>query len=186
MVIFPTDTVFGLGSNPTLEDAVLRCYEIKQRPIEKQVPVLFSDMQGVEEFVEFDSSSRKLAKAFWPGKLSIVLTVKNKALPLKLIGESKTLAVRIPAHECCRKLLASAGGSLVGTSANPSGHPPFSDPNDGGLLEFSQKVDFFIRDFCSGDGIPSTIVDMTKPGMFQILRQGAVSGEAIRRLIGED
>jgi L-threonylcarbamoyladenylate synthase len=186
VAIFPTDTVFGLGSNPRSRDGLTRCFEIKQRPLEKQVPVLFSDMRAVEEFVEFPPSALKLAETFWPGKLSIVLPVKKAGLPVELIGESKTLAVRIPNHECCRKLIASSGGSLIGTSANPSGHPPFSDPDDRELLEFSERADFFLRGNCSGGGAPSTVVGFTNSGELQILRQGAVSEEAISTLIRKD
>jgi L-threonylcarbamoyladenylate synthase len=178
VAIFPTDTVFGLGSNPRLKDAVVRCYQIKERPREKQVPVLFSEMQKAEEFVEFDYTSRKLAQTFWPGKLSIVLPVKKRDLPKELTGESKTLAVRIPDHDCCRRLIASSGGSLIGTSANSSGHPPFTNAEDRDLIEFAKKVDFFIRGPCS-EGSPSTVVEISQSGQVQILRKGAISEEAI-------
>ena len=186
VAIFPTDTVFGLGSNPRLKDAILRCYELKERPREKQVPVLFSDMRMVEEFVEFDNSSRKLAQTFWPGKLSIVLPVKKRDLPEELTGESKTLAVRIPDHDCCRRLISNSGGSLIGTSANYSGHPSFTNAEDRELLDFAKNVDFFIQGPSSPDGSPSTVVEISESGQVQILRKGAIPEEAILASMGKN
>jgi L-threonylcarbamoyladenylate synthase len=179
VVIFPTDTVFGLGSNPRLRDAVLRCFEIKGRLKEKQLPVLFSEIRFVEEFVEFNDASANLAEKFWPGKLSLVLPVKNIGLPFELIGDSGSLAVRVPNHDCCRKLIASCGGSLIGTSANISGSSPFTDPQDEDLANLAEKADFFVSGECSLEGKSSTVVDMTEPGTFRILREGAIPNDEI-------
>jgi L-threonylcarbamoyladenylate synthase len=181
VAIFPTDTVFGLGSNPRLREAILRCTEIKGRQKEKQLPVLFSDYHFAEEFVEFDAASKNLAMKFWPGKLSIVLPTKDVGLPSELFGESRSLAVRIPNHDCCRRLIASCGGSLIGTSANFSGKPPPNDPQDKDLVKLAELADFFIIGECGREGKPSTVVDMTESGVIRILRHGAVPDDMILR-----
>jgi L-threonylcarbamoyladenylate synthase len=186
IVIFPTDTVFGLGSNPRLRQAIQRCYEIKKRPLEKQIPVLFSEITAVAKFVEFNGTGLRLAKEFWPGKLSIILPAKDVGLPEELVGQSKTLAVRIPNHPCCRRLIASCGGSLIGTSANFSGADPFTNPDEKGLVELSSYADFFVIGKCSEDRKSSTVVDITNPSQIKILREGAISSEAIIHSIGKN
>jgi L-threonylcarbamoyladenylate synthase len=186
VVVFPTDTVFGLGSNPKVAESILRCYAIKERDREKQVPVLFSHMSFVREVVEFNPQSEKLAQRFWPGKLSIVLPARAANLPKELVGESNTIAVRIPNHSCCRRLIASCGGSLIGTSANLSGSPSFTDSRDKALHEFAERADFFVQGRCSEDGTPSTVVDMRNPNQVNIVRRGAISADAILSSIGKN
>jgi L-threonylcarbamoyladenylate synthase len=186
VVVFPTDTVFGLGSNPKVAEAILRCYAIKKRDREKQVPVLLSHMSFARELVKFNPQSEKLAQTFWPGKLSIVLPARAVNLPKELVGESNTIAVRIPKHWCCKRLIASCGGSLIGTSANLSGSPAFTDSNDKALRDFAGRADFFVQGRCSDDGTPSTVVDMSKPNQVNIVRQGAISADAILSSIGKN
>lgn len=183
-VVFPTDTVYGLGSNPLLEKAIEACFRLKEREETKPMPVLFSDISSITKFVEFDSSAESLAKEYWPGGLTLVLKVKKGvAIPERLVRNG-LLAVRIPDNFCCLELIRACGGSLIGTSANRSGDDPFTDSNDEGLQRFASNCDYFLRGKCSGK-IPSTVLLIDTKDKVKILREGAVSRKDIIRQLGK-
>ena len=119
--------------------------------------------------------ARSIADGFWPGQVSLVLPVKRAILPEELLGRDHTLAVRVPNHECCVRLITSCGNSLVGTSANVSGTSPFVDPDDPLLLEFARKADYFVKGICGKSRLPSTILDLSRRDRISIIREGAVS-----------
>jgi L-threonylcarbamoyladenylate synthase len=179
-VIFPTDTVYGLGTNPWSVDGVRRCYEIKKRDKGKKMPVLVSDFRAASQLVKFGVKSKSLAAAFWPGKLTIILRAENSTLPQELVGPERTLAVRIPNHECCLKLISACGGGLIGTSANVSGEEPFTNPFDPKLTELSSSADYFVAGSCgASSGLSSTIVDATDENSLKIIREGAISASTV-------
>lgn len=179
LVVFPTDTVYGVGSSPLSEAGISRCFRIKLRKIEKKVPVLFSSLAEASEFVSFNELARLIAKEFWPGKVSLILPVKRIGLPPELVGEDQTLAVRVPNHACCQRLIADSGGSLIGTSANLSGQPPSTDPDDSSLFEFAKNADYFVKGPCGNDRLPSTVLDLSKDRRIAIVREGAVPRQMI-------
>ena len=121
LIVYPTDTVYGLGCDPFDARAVHRLFEAKGRA-SKPVPVLCSTEARADALVELSPRARKLAKENWPGALTIVAPLK-KALPVELTQGASTLGVRVPAHEGCRRLISQCGGWLTGTSANLSGGP---------------------------------------------------------------
>ena len=121
LIVYPTDTVYGLGCDPFDARAVHRLFEAKGRA-SKPVPVLCSTEARADALVELSPRARKLAKENWPGALTIVAPLK-KALPVELTQGASTLGVRVPAHEGCRRLISQCGGWLTGTSANLSGRP---------------------------------------------------------------
>jgi L-threonylcarbamoyladenylate synthase len=179
VVIFPTDTVYGLGSNPYSPKGTKNCFEIKRRDSSKHMPVLISNIEMGSHLVHFGEKSRSLAKHFWPGKLTIILQVKESTLPQELIGDERTLAVRVPNHECCLRLISSCGGALIGTSANISGESPFTNPRDPSLLDLAKKADFFVAGKCGEGGLSSTIVDASKDDSIRIAREGAIPGDRV-------
>jgi L-threonylcarbamoyladenylate synthase len=178
-VVFPTDTVYGLGSNPRSPEGARKCFVLKGRQTGKPMPVLFSSIEPMIEFVKVDHLSRSLGERFWPGALTIVLPLREGALlaPEVTCGGG-TLAARIPNHRCCLFLISSCGGSLIGTSANVSGEPPPTDPEDPKLLGFSKVADYFIKGPCGEANMASTVVDMTN-SQPRILREGAISKEEL-------
>jgi len=121
LIVYPTDTVYGLGCDPFDARAVHRLFEAKGRA-SKPVPVLCSTEARADALVELSPRARKLAKENWPGALTIVAPLK-KALPVELTQGASPLGVRVPAHEGCRRLISQCGGWLTGTSANLSGRP---------------------------------------------------------------
>ncbi|MGI0091626.1 MAG: L-threonylcarbamoyladenylate synthase [Nitrososphaerales archaeon] len=180
LVVFPTDTVFGVGSSPMSRAGVSRCFEIKKRKMEKKLPILFRTKTAAERFVVFNKISKQIARKFWPGQLTMILPMKqNIIIPEPLITQDRTLAIRIPDHDCCRKLISACGGSLIGTSANFSGDSPFVDPSDSALLEFAKNADYLVKGSCGGRKLPSTILDLSNEGHIKVVREGAISKKQI-------
>jgi len=121
VIVYPTDTVYGLGCDPRRSSAVERLCRIKGREL-KPLPVLCDSFQSAARLVSFNDRSEALARSFWPGALTIVLPLKME-LPEAVHAGSGTLGVRVPDSAGCVRLIAACGGLLVGTSANKSGRP---------------------------------------------------------------
>ena len=177
--MFPTDTVFGVGTVPTSEEGILRLFGIKKRNLEKKLPILFSSLEDVCKFVDVDERARNLANAFWPGQVTMILPAKSRVVPSVLLGQEDTLAVRVPKNECCLRLISACGRSLIGTSANFSGSNSCYDPDQPELLKFAEHADYFVKGKCGGNTLPSTIIDLSTPDTFSIVREGAISKNAI-------
>jgi len=177
IVIFPTDTVYGLGCNPYNHDAVLSLYEIKKRKKTKPFPVIGYSKKELEKIAEFNSLEEKIAEKFWPGPITLILKIKDKEIQKSLDLEGK-IAVRVPNNQCILALLKECK-LLVGTSANISGTGPFNDPKECGknLSGYDLLIDGGI---ISGQG-ESTIVEIENNDV-KILRKGNVSEEMIKDL----
>jgi L-threonylcarbamoyladenylate synthase len=121
LVVYPTDTVYGLGCDPFSERAVQRLFEAKGRA-SKPVPVLCSSLQKATELVELSARAVELTRGLWPGALTIVAPLKRR-MPLLLSQGTGNLGVRVPAHPETLMLISACGGWLTGTSANLSGQP---------------------------------------------------------------
>jgi len=128
IVVFPTDTVYGLGCNPYNHDAVQSIYEIKKRKKTKPFPVIGYSKKELEKIAEFNSLEEKIAEKFWPGPITLILKIKDKEIQKSLDLEGK-IAVRVPNNQCVLALLKECK-LLVGTSANISGTAPFNDPKE--------------------------------------------------------
>jgi len=177
VVVFPTDTVYGLGCNPYNHEAVLSLYEIKKRKKTKPFPVIGYSKKELEKIVEFNSLEEKIADKFWPGPITLILKIKDKEIQKSLDLEGK-IAVRVPNNQCILALLKECK-LLVGTSANISGTGPFNDPKECGknLSGYDLLIDGGI---ISGQG-ESTIVEIENNDV-KILRKGNVSEEMIKEL----
>ena len=177
IVVFPTDTVYGLGCNPYNHDAVLSLYEIKKRKKTKSFPVLGYSKKELEKIAEFNSLEEKIAEKFWPGPITLILKIKDKEIQKSLDLEGK-IAVRVPNNQCVLALLKECK-LLVGTSANISGTGPFNDPKECGknLSGYDLLIDGGI---ISSQG-ESTIVEIENNDV-KILRKGNVSEEMIKEL----
>jgi len=177
IVIFPTDTVYGLGCNPYNHNAVLSLYEIKKRKKTKPFPVIGYSKKELEKIAEFNSLEEKIAEKFWPGPITLILKIKDKEIQKSLDLEGK-IAVRVPNNQCILALLKECK-LLVGTSANISGTDPFNDPKECGknLSGYDLLIDGGI---ISSKG-ESTIVEIENNDI-KILRKGSVSEEMIKEL----
>ncbi|MBI3841085.1 MAG: threonylcarbamoyl-AMP synthase [Thaumarchaeota archaeon] len=119
LIVFPTDTVYGLGCDPMNGSAVQKLFEVKGRA-SKPIPLLCESLQKASELVELSPIARGLAKKFWPGALTVVAPLKLP-VPFPLHQGSGTLGVRVPGGRLCLELIRECGGWLTGTSANLSG-----------------------------------------------------------------
>lgn len=181
LIAFPTDTVYGLAADFRNENAIARLFEAKGRDMNKAIAVLVGDVEQLEAVTtDFSPCAQRLAARFWPGALTMVVT-KRPELP-GLLSVLPTIGVRIPDHSFALHLLR-AGGPLAVTSANRSGA---ENPLTAGevMEQLEGRVDLVLDGGRCQGGVPSTVVDCTIPDA-KILRQGAISAEAIREILGE-
>ena len=118
VVIFPTETFYGLGADPRSTEGVRSVFRLKRRPRDQPLPWIAADRSQVEEVCRLPAEAGALADRYWPGPLTLVLP---------LVADSAgTAAVRVSSHPAARALAAALGHPVVSTSANPSGQPPFT------------------------------------------------------------
>ena len=177
IIVFPTDTVYGLGCNPYNHDSVLSLYEIKKREKTKPFPVLGYSKEELEKIAEFSPLETKVAEKFWPGAITLIFKVKDKDIQKSLsLGEK--IAVRVPNNKCALALLKECK-LLVGTSANISETKPFNDPKE--CSENLIGYDLFIDGGIISSKGESTIVEIENNDV-KILRKGGISEEMIKEL----
>ncbi len=183
LVAFPTETVYGLGGDARDDRAVARIYEAKGRPSFNPLIVHLPDLAAVEQIAHLGPKARKLAAAFWPGPLTLVLPLRDGAgiSPLVTAGLD-TVAVRVPAHPLAQQLLRAFDGPLAAPSANPSGR--VSPTRAAHVLEgLSGRIAAVLDGGPCAVGLESTIL-LADPEPV-MLRPGGVPAEAIQALLGE-
>ena len=182
LVVFPTDTVYGVGCNPYDTAALDRIYVAKGRPQSKAVPLLLADASVLSAVAgSLTEEAQALAQKYWPGALTLVIE-RNQALPPQL-GTGNTIAVRVPAHLALRSLIADCGGALAVTSANRSGEPDALSVQDA-IDYLGESVALYIDGGPSDVSRPSTVVDCSG-AQVRVLREGAISSDDIQRALGE-
>jgi L-threonylcarbamoyladenylate synthase len=178
VVLYPADTIYGLGCLAGDREAVRRVYAIKGRPETKPALVLVdSAAMAASMAAEITPLARKLMDACWPGPLTLVLRAAAGVAEGLTAGTGK-LGVRFPADEFCVAMVRFAGAAIVSTSANRTGEEP-ADRFDPLLAQFGTEVELAI-DGGPRRGRPSTIVDVSG-GSLEILREGAYSAADLRR-----
>ena len=162
IVIFPTDTVYGIGCRFDDKEVISRLYKIKKTPDGQQFPILVSDLNQVEELAVINKTGEELIKKYWPGALTIILQSK---------GGKEKIGFRMPDSSLIKSLVDGVGVPLIGTSANFHGSraPKSYDELDAG---FAKLADFVLKGKCQL-GQESTVVDAIGD-VPKILRQGAV------------
>lgn len=182
-VIFPTETVYGLGANALDEKAAQKIYEAKGRPSDNPLLVHVCDKEDVYDLVEYvDDKAKILIDKFWPGPLTIVFK-KKPIIPDRTSGGLDTVAIRMPSDEIARRLIRSAGVPIAAPSANISGRPSPTRP-DHIIRDMTGRVDGILAgDHCTY-GVESTIVDLS--GDYPVvLRPGSVTLEMIAGVLGD-
>ncbi len=186
LVAFPTETVYGLGADAGNGEAVARLYAAKGRPAFNPLIAHVASLAAARQLARFDADAEKLAAAFWPGPLTLVLP-KLPDCPvadLALAGLD-SVAVRVPAHPLAQTLLKEFGGPVVAPSANRSGHvSPTSAAHV--LADLRGRIDLVIDGGPCTVGVESTIVAClgTSFGEPTLLRPGGVAREDIERVLG--
>ncbi len=181
LIIYPTDTVYGLGCDPLNETAVRHVFEVKGRGADKPLPVLASDIEQATRVAELNELALRLAKAFWPGPLTLVVP-KKPLLPDVVVCGSPSVGIRVPGHEFALDLIRACGGLLIGTSANKSGHPPPRTAQEA-TRELGGAVGLVIDGGPAPLGIPSTVLDLTGPEP-KVLRIGALPLDRLEPYLG--
>lgn len=171
-VVFPTDTVYGVGVMPFDEIAIERLYALKGRPADKGIPILLSDPIHLERVARMvPPVAQSLIERFWPGPLTLIVP-RVPGLP-ELISPNDTIAVRIPDHEVARALIREAGGAVATSSANLSGQEP-AHTGEAAMAALQGLVAAVLDDGPSPGSRPSTIVDCTSMQPV-VLREGPLS-----------
>jgi len=181
-IAFPTDTVYGLAVDPFNPQALNRIYAIKERSIEKAIPVLIGDIQQIEMLVlEVNEPAKKLAGALWPGPLTLILP-KAANIPDELTPYP-TIGIRMPNHEFTLRLL-QATGPLATTSANISGDANPTTSEDV-IEQIGGRIDLLIDGGKTPGAVPSTVVNLTGKSL-KLLREGPISRSDLCALLNED
>ena len=179
LVVYPTDTVYGLGCNPFDEKAVNMVSTVKGRS-KGLFPVLVDTLSRARELGDIGGDVETLALRYWPGPLTIVVASQAK-LPFQVTGLEKMVGLRIPDRGDTLDLISKAGGSLLGTSANISGNLSLIKAEDA-FKVFNGKVDLVLNGGITSIGLESTVVKQTKFGI-QVLREGAIGSSDIRKVL---
>ncbi len=178
IVVFPTDTVYGVGCDPRNSNSVKLIYKIKKRNKLKNLPVLGYSKREISKIVKFDKISSRIANKFWPGQVTLVLKLTDDKIK-KAMNLVDKIAVRVPNHSCTLSLLKECK-LIIGTSANYSGNPSSSNPKK--VLESFSGFDLFLDGGKISDSNESTIVEIVK-GDLQILRQGKITKKEMESIL---
>ena len=182
LVAFPTETVYGLGADATQAPAIARLYQAKGRPSFNPLIAHVADIAAARRIARFDATALRLAEAFWPGPLTLVLpkTADCHVAELATAGLD-TVAIRVPAHPVAQAILRAFGGALVAPSANISGHV---SPTTAAHVasDLTGRVDLILDGGAVSVGVESSIVACL--GEAIMLRPGGLPREEIERVLG--
>ena len=182
LVVFPTETVYGLGGNATDPSAAAKIYAAKGRPSDNPLIIHISKPDEAEPYAVTSEAYYRLAKKFMPGPLTVILPRKN-TIPKETTGGLETVAVRCPSDSVARELIAAAGVPIAAPSANISGKPSPTNVSDV-ITDMNGRVDMIIDGGDSEIGLESTIVKLDgNKGI--LLRPGAITVDALRCVLDE-
>jgi L-threonylcarbamoyladenylate synthase len=179
VIIYPTDTLYGLGVDAMSDSAVKRLYDVKGRDEGKPIHAIVSDMQMIERYAHLDGAARILAERFLPGPLSLILK-KREGIETGIAKGIDTFGVRIPDNAFCRELVDKFGGPITTTSANRSGMHPMRSV-EAIIEQLGENASHVAVAIDAGElpaRAPSTVVDCSGERPV-ILREGAISSSEI-------
>ena len=181
LVAFPTETVYGLGGDALQKESSRKIYAAKGRPSDNPLIVHICRWEDIALIVqEIPEAAKKLAQAFWPGPLTMILK-KSAAVPLETTGGLETVAIRMPENKIALALIAAAGGYIAAPSANTSGKP---SPTCAAHVkeDLDGKIDMILDGGSVGIGLESTIVDLTDSAP-TILRPGYITKKMLEEAL---
>jgi len=176
-VVFPTDTVYGLGCDPRNPQAVKSVYRIKGRNESKYLPILGFSVDEISKIAFFDELSKKIATKFWPGPVTLILKIKDYEIA-KSLNLTDKIAVRVPNHPCALALLRECR-IIIGTSANRSGLSPCGDAKE--VANKLEGYDVLLDGGKIAEPAESTIVEVND-NQLKILRSGKISEKELLAL----
>ncbi|WP_417203543.1 L-threonylcarbamoyladenylate synthase [Acetoanaerobium sticklandii] len=183
-VVFPTETVYGLGANALDPEAAKKIYEAKGRPSDNPLIVHISKKEDVDFLAgNISQDAKLLMEAFWPGPLTLILD-KSDSVPIETTGGLMTVAIRMPSNPIARKLIDLAGVPIAAPSANISGRPSITSSKYL-VEELCERVDAIIISEDSEIGLESTVIDMTANTPV-ILRPGKIGKTEIEKILNKE
>jgi L-threonylcarbamoyladenylate synthase len=178
LVAFPTETVYGLGARADDEAAVKAIFAAKGRPADRPLIVHVRDIASAKRLTRsWPALAQRLAEAFWPGPLTLVLS-KAEGVPDAVTAGGDTVAVRAPAHPAAIRLLGACGIDIAAPSANRSGQEPPTTADEV-LRELDGRIPLVLDGGTCPVKVPSTLIDLTDPANPRILRHGAIAAEQL-------
>lgn len=169
IIIYPTDTIYGIGCDIFNKQAIEKIYQIKKREKRKPMSIICSDLNQVSEYAVFSNTAYRLMKKILPGAYTFILKASPNT-PKSFISKNKTVGVRIPDNQICLELVKQLGNPIITTSVNISTQEPYTDPEDI-IKNADPRIDLFID---SGilDNEPSSVIDLSNEGSPKIIREG--------------
>ena len=183
LVAVPTETVYGLAADATNDDAVARIFEAKERPQFNPLIIHVADLAMAKNYAEFTPLAEKLATAFWPGPLTLVLPRQNQDVSLLVSAGLETIAIRMPAHDLAQSLIKAVDRPLAAPSANRSGTISPTEP-DHVRASLGDKVQMILDGGAASIGLESTIIKVDGDSA-TLLRPGGLSRQEIEKVIGK-
>jgi L-threonylcarbamoyladenylate synthase len=181
IIVYPTETVYGIGCDPLREEAVERIRRLKQRVSSKAMLLLADSLEMVENMAgSLDPLAHRLGEHFWPGPVTMILKSK-KILPRYLYGSSGGVAFRVTSHRLAASIIHEFGRPIISTSANIAGQPPvvnFKQAQE----EFGKNADIVIENPELLSGEPSAVIDITS-GRIEIIRPGAIDFAEVQEYV---
>ena len=185
VVGIPTETVYGLAADALNGEAVKKIFQAKGRPMDNPLIVHIADYSDIEKYnlvSEIPESAEKLAKAFWPGPLTIIMK-RTDVIPPEVSAGLDTVAIRFPAHPLAQQIIKAAGTPLAAPSANLSGSPSPTTAKHV-LNDMDGRIDAVLDGGASEVGVESTVITLAAE-VPRVLRPGGVTVEELREVLGE-
>jgi L-threonylcarbamoyladenylate synthase len=184
IVALPTDTLYALAADPFSRDAIARLFDAKDRPAERAMPLVAADAAQVGASLgELPEAGARLAAAFWPGPLTLLIAARPTLAP-EVTGGTGRVGVRVPDDDVARAVCRAVGYPVTATSANISGQPATADPAEVERT-LGARIDLLLDGGSTRGGAPSTIVDVTGAET-QLVRAGAISWERIQACLASE
>lgn len=181
VIVYPTDTVYGLGCDITSKHAVERIIRIKGRDPKKPMSFVCSDLTGIARYARVSNFAYRILKRFLPGPYTFILEA-SREVPKLLLTKQKTVGIRIPDSVVCTDLVRALGNPILSTSANPSGVPPLGDPDE--IWRILGPITDLFLDIGVLPQTPSTVVSLVNDKV-EVLREGAGKVDFFAELEGE-
>jgi len=178
VIVYPTETVYGIGTNALDPKSVLKIFRIKERPLDKALPIAVSGPKMAEKLAFLTEEARKLVREFWPGPLTIILKKKG-LIPMEVTGDSESVGLRAPGHAVPLSIMKMTDLPLIATSANKHNQPS-PETADEALTQIGE-VDL-VLDAGKVKGVPSTVIDLTKRPPV-IIRDGPIPRTRIEKIL---
>jgi L-threonylcarbamoyladenylate synthase len=180
VIVFPTDTIYGLGANALSEDAISKIYKIKKRNINKPISILVRDIAMAKKVACIDSKAEKILEKIWPDSITVILRKKD-IIPYMLTANEEKIAVRVSNNFFVNQLLQKVDFPITATSANISGEENLLLASEikSKFSNVEHSPDLFINSGDLENRLPSTIIDLTDINKPRLVRMGIIGKEKL-------